>query len=208
MHASEPVTHTFTLILIGADPLKSENMDRLFEAGCDDATFARRDGVYMALFDRESPSYLDALLSAIRAVEGAVDGLTVSRVEPEELVTATEIAKRLQRSRESVRQQFSGQRGDGDFPQPAAWLSNGTRLFNWPEVAAHFDQDPTATSDAEIRHRTNLFLAIRQLVAHGVLEIASEKAPQSIEPIVAYLFGKDTAAGSTLRLWTDGTPIC
>jgi hypothetical protein len=75
------VTHTFTLVLGGPDPTAPENIDRFFEAGCDDALFFVRDGLHFAEFEREAPTYLDALKTAICAIEGAVPGLLVNRVE-------------------------------------------------------------------------------------------------------------------------------
>jgi predicted DNA-binding transcriptional regulator AlpA len=146
--------YTFTLVLDGPNPLADENLDRLYEAGCDDATFGERDGVFIADFDREAASFSDALLSAIRDIEYAVPGLRVVRVEPEDLVTASEIAARTGRSRESVRLLFEGRRGAGEFPRPVAWLADRTRLWRWSEVCQWFNDcgqqscDPRWSQDA------------------------------------------------------------
>ena len=93
--------YIFTLLMTGPDA--TEYVDALFNAGCDDATFGRRDDVSFAEFDREAPTLRAAVLSAIADVEGAVPGLQVYRVEPEEYVTASEIAKRTGRSAPSGR---------------------------------------------------------------------------------------------------------
>ncbi len=131
-------THQFTLLLHGADPLQEQSLNALFEAGCGDGTFGRRDGVYRADFDRKAPSLAEAISSAREQVEAAVPGLEVFRVEPEELVTAAEIASRTGRSRESVRLLFEGKRGPGSFPAPAVWLAGDRRLWRWPDVAQWF----------------------------------------------------------------------
>lgn len=169
--------HTFTLILSGPDPTAPENLDRLFEAGCDDALFGVRDGVYFAEFEREAPNYADALKSAISAIEGAVPGLLVSRVEPEELVTAAEIAERTHRSRESIRLLFTGARGRTQFPSPVAWLSDRTRLWNWHEVCAYFSKDAGATEAAQVQHMTNALLALRGVLSHSTMAQNSSAGP-------------------------------
>lgn len=127
---------TFTLLLRGANPL--EHLDALFEAGCGDAIFGEREGTYFAEFDREAPSLADAIASAIDQVEGAVPGLKVVRVEPDELVNAAAIATRTGRSRESIRLLIDHRRGPGDFPAPVGWLSPKTRLWRWSDVACWF----------------------------------------------------------------------
>lgn len=87
----------FTLLLRGANPL--EHLDALFEVGCDDAIFGAREGTSFAEFDREATSLASAVSGAIGQVESAVPGLTVVRIEPDELVTASAIAARTGRSR-------------------------------------------------------------------------------------------------------------
>jgi hypothetical protein len=108
-------------------------LEDLFEAGCDDATFGSVDGVHYADFDREAPSIEQAIFSAGGAVD-SVPGLRVRRVEPEDLVTAAEIAERLGRTRESVRLLIAGKRGGGNFPAPLSHLRCRNRLWRWSEV--------------------------------------------------------------------------
>lgn len=76
--------HSFTLILDGD---VEAHLDELFEAGCDDATFGYVDGVPYGDFHRAAPTLVDAIASAISAVE-SIHGLRVARVEPDNLVTA------------------------------------------------------------------------------------------------------------------------
>lgn len=74
-------TRTFRLILGGANPLTPENLNALYDVGCDDATFAKQGATHFADFDRPAPSFADAVTTAIQAVEAAVPGLRVLRVE-------------------------------------------------------------------------------------------------------------------------------
>jgi hypothetical protein len=89
----------FTIVLRG--PIDDKIVDALFEAGCDDATIRTSGALVFADFDREAPTMLEALTSAIRQVRSV--GLEVRSVEPGDFVTLSEIAERLGRTRESVR---------------------------------------------------------------------------------------------------------
>ncbi len=133
-------TYNFTLILDGPDILDDDVLDAVYEAGCNDAIFGRRGNTPTAEFDRDAPSFSEAVLSAIHAIEGAVDGLCVTRVEPDDLVTAAVIAERTGPTPESVRLLITGDRGPGTFPEPLAWVDGKTRLWQWSDVARWFDE--------------------------------------------------------------------
>jgi hypothetical protein len=128
-------THSFTLILSGDGELTEGLQDALFEAGCDDALLGSRGGVLYLDFDREGASLDDAVLSAIGDVERAGTGRRVVRVESGDLVTAGEIARRVGRSRESIRLYALGRRGPGGFPAPAARAKSRSPLYRWSDVA-------------------------------------------------------------------------
>jgi hypothetical protein len=127
--------HEFTLVLDGVDVLDAGNLDAWFEAGCDDATFGEVDGIGYADFSRTADAAPKAILSAIDQVESAVPSVRVIRVEPDDLVNASDIAERLGRSRESVRLLIAGERGPGGFPAPLSHLKVRGRLWRWVEVA-------------------------------------------------------------------------
>jgi len=129
-------TYTFVLLLQGGNPL--EHLDALFEAGCDDAVFGRRNGVYFAEFDREAADFPEAVETAIQQVERAVLALSVVRVEPDELVNASAIAERMGRTRESIRLLVEHRRGPGDFPPPVTWVASKHPLWRWSLVAQWF----------------------------------------------------------------------
>lgn len=72
--------YEFSLVL--SDPeVTDEDADKLYEAGCDDASILTRDGITRIQFDRDAAHLDEALASAIRSVERA--GLAVARVEIE-----------------------------------------------------------------------------------------------------------------------------
>lgn len=81
--------HHFTLIVDGADLQDNAVIDALFEAGCDDATVGRTDGIQYLDFDREAASRAEAIRSAVTDVQ-CVDGVHVVRIataEPRPAVT-------------------------------------------------------------------------------------------------------------------------
>jgi len=150
--------HHFSLILSG--PVEAK-LDDLFEAGCDDATFGSVDGMAYAEFDREAESLVLAIGSAIHDVESIAD-IRVTHVEPDALVTASEIAERLGRSRESVRLLISGERGAGDFPSPISHLRSRNRLWRWSDVAAWAQlEDVDALESAKLIAAVNAALELR-----------------------------------------------
>lgn len=152
--------YTFTLIIDG-DRDSALNLDALFEAGCDDATFGEVDGVSYAEFAREAPSLNVAVLSAIRAAESVSD-TRVLRVEPDDLVTAAEIAQRLGRSRESVRLLIAGDRGGGEFPAPVSHLRTRNRLWRWTDIARWAQTlSPDQDHDARLLATINAALELR-----------------------------------------------
>lgn len=153
--------HEFTLVFHGE--LDDRALDALFQAGCDDATVGEVDGVGYADFIRAAESFGDAIRSAIGQVE-SVPGLTVARVEPDDLVTLSEIAQRLGRSRESIRLLAAGERGTGDFPAPTSHLKARTRLWRWSEVAAWAERQdqPIDTSSATTIAAINAALTLRK----------------------------------------------
>jgi hypothetical protein len=97
-----------------------------------------RDGVPVVEVERAAATLADAVVDAIRELEAAFSDWRVVRVEPEELVSATAIARRLGRTRQSVAQLIAGQRGPGGFPPPAVWVEGAARLWRWSDVAEWF----------------------------------------------------------------------
>lgn len=165
----------FTLVIEG--DLSQEVVARaLFEAGCDDATFGVIDGMGYGDFLREAPSLAEAVLLALRQVE-SVGSLHVRRVEPDDIVTMSDIADRLERTRESVRLLVAGRRGPGGFPSPISHGMERSRLWRWSEVvgwmeglgpeeaeAAHF----IAAINAALELRTQLPVMSDDLAAKEI----------------------------------------
>lgn len=142
--------HEFTLIVEGPDLQEDPYVDALFEAGFDDTTIGRVGSIQYLDFDREAESFVDAVFSATEDLEAAVPGVRVVHLEPDDLVTMSEIAERVGRTRESVRLLISGDRGPGGFPAPATHFRNRQRMWRWQEVAVWFADklgEPQAVGD-------------------------------------------------------------
>lgn len=181
--------HDFTLILHGDI---EAHLDELFEVGCDDATFGSIDGVSYADFTRKAPSFADAIQSAITAIEG-VDDLRVVHIEPDDLVTASDIADRLHRTRESIRLLIAGRRGRGDFPRPIANVRGRSRRWRWTDVLSWTDPDQAAMSRARVIAAANAMLELREQAA-----VLPEHELQAIARIGAKSAGR-TASDPSMR---------
>ena len=125
-------SHEFTIIASGLDPQADDFEDRFFQAGCDDATLSFQKGVIIVEFAREAVSFSKAVTTAYEAVLGA--GAAVERVEPDYLVSLSEIAQRSGKTRQAISLYTNGERGEG-FPAPVARVTSKHPLYDWEEVA-------------------------------------------------------------------------
>jgi hypothetical protein len=125
---------SFTLALADVGSLPDEVVERLYSK-CPDATVSQRDGAVYVSFDRASQSLASAVVRAIRDVQKL--GLGVDRIIADELVSASDVAARINRSRESVRLLIEGERGPGDFPPPAEVVGK-QRFWRWRDVDRWF----------------------------------------------------------------------
>ncbi|MBW2736886.1 MAG: DNA-binding protein [Deltaproteobacteria bacterium] len=126
-------TYNFSLVI--TPPIVDEETaaDSLYGGGCDDALFSVSGGVYEVEFDREAPSFQEAVLSAINDVNKAGIGARVTRVIPDDLVNANAIAERSGKTRQAVRFWHLGERGEG-FPAPKAIVGKSP-VWSWVSVA-------------------------------------------------------------------------
>jgi predicted DNA-binding transcriptional regulator AlpA len=171
-------TYNFTLILQG-EGISDEVLERLYEAGLDDGTFGEIDGGPIAEFDREAPSFEEAVVSAIEDIEKTAPELRVARVAPDDLVTATAIAQRIGRTRQSVNQLIAGSRGPGAFPRPIAHLDAKTRVWRWTEVSEWLEQIE-GDADNDRRRMAEFVAAVNgALESREHLERLAELKPRS-----------------------------
>lgn len=187
----------FTLIVEANEKTTEEVSDSVYAAGCDNALVHSRGGVIFIDFDCDGSSLTKEVLKAIQAVETAVHGLQVLRIEPEDQVTASEIARRSKRTRESVRKLISGERGPGGFPHPIAAFTRKSPLWSWLEVASWFGsigyaEENNIESDAQFISVLNGLLTLRHNNSglQRIREMASEIGLS--DPILNRLIGTGT----------------
>ena len=160
-------TFEFTIIASGFD-VDTPYEDALFEAGCDDATLSVQKGVLIAEFHRDAVSFSSAVASACTAIMAA--GLRVERVEPDHLVSLSEIADRGGLSRQAIHLYAKGDRGHG-FPHPVAKVTSKHPLWDWCEVADWlFQKNFLAMQDvvqARIVKEANVVMSSRDIDHDG-----------------------------------------
>jgi hypothetical protein len=115
-------------------PVDDAAQTALFER-CGDVAIGRtrdRPGAVIS-FDRDAPTLIDAILSAVRDLDAI--GLPAARVcDDDDLVTLAVVAERVGRSREAVRLWSVGRTGPGGFPAP---IDGGLKVayYRWSQIA-------------------------------------------------------------------------
>ncbi len=131
---------TITLRVAGLDD-EGKRIVALFDAGFDDAliTQDRAGGTGAIELDRDG-DLVEVITEAVEAAETA--GVHILAIAPQTLVTASDIAERTSRTRQSVGQLITGDRGRGGFP-PAINPGARHQLWRWSDVSAWFEEsDP------------------------------------------------------------------
>ena len=153
--------HDFALIVDGVSELTQTVEDALFNAGCD-ATLSMQYGLLYVEFSRAAKSLEEAIISAIKEVRSAGIGAEVLRVDECNLVTMSEIARRIGRSRQLVHQYMIGKRGPGGFPPPECHLTDHAPLWAWCAVSYWLVQNnllrPEEGWNAEVVEAINNYL--------------------------------------------------
>jgi hypothetical protein len=113
--------------------ISDDEIEALYDAGCDDAGIETGPLGTLADFTREAPSLAEAIASAVRDIE-KVSGLRAIGVQCDNMVTAADIASRVGVSREAVRLWATSRRGPGGFPKPALITTGGEKVWDWQQV--------------------------------------------------------------------------
>jgi hypothetical protein len=179
--------YDFALVLDGLSELDDGVMNKLFEAGCGDATFSVRYGLVVAEFSREAENYPEAVLAAIRDIRAA--GADVLRVNTCDLVTPADIARRIDRSRELVSQYIRGERGPGTFPPPECFLADDKPLWMWCAVSHWLAENQIIRPE---EHREALFVwVVNEWLS---TERARRESPELLSQVQERLGGQPTPA--------------
>ncbi len=122
----------FTVVACGLDPSADDFEDRFFAAGCDDATISVQKGAIILEFARAADSFAEAVRSALLNVLQA--GAKPVHVEPDYLVSLSDIAERAGISKAAVSLYAKGERGK-NFHAPIARVTTESPLWDWVDVA-------------------------------------------------------------------------
>jgi predicted DNA-binding transcriptional regulator AlpA len=148
--------HEFCIVASGLDPLADDFEQRFYDAGCDDATISFQKGHIIVDFAREAASFDAAIASAIEAV--STTGAKVDRVEPDPLVSLSDIAARTGMSRAAMTNYSKGTRSE-NFPAPVVKVTSESPLWDWATVARWMylnkKIDREAAIGAEVVRRAN-----------------------------------------------------
>ncbi|MHB8284234.1 MAG: hypothetical protein ACYDD1_06110 [Caulobacteraceae bacterium] len=140
-------TYEFTVIASGLDPAADDFENRFYEAGCDDATIAFQKGHIIVDFARRAESIAEAILSALEVVAAA--GAHIDRIEPDPLVSLSDIAMRAGMTRAAISLYANGRRGQG-FPPPIAKITSDSALWDWAAVAGWLFEHDRLPRDAVV----------------------------------------------------------
>ena len=127
--------HEFTLVLGGVDDLSEGLDDQLYNAGCDDALINFRNGTVYIDFNREDASIEEAVITAIKQIESIPARARVISILPDDFVSESEIARRLNQNKQTVSLWVKRERRQKlPFPNPILKLSEKSPLWRWHEV--------------------------------------------------------------------------
>jgi transcriptional regulator with XRE-family HTH domain len=172
-------TFEFTVVASGLDPQAGDFEDRFFAAGCDDATISFQKGAIILDFARNAGSFADAVRSALLNVVQA--GATPVHIEPDYLVSLSDIAERAGLSKTAISLYAKGERGQ-DFPAPVARVTTESPLWDWVEVADwmhRYDKLPAqALAEAKVVRAANL--AVQSAAESDKRTISAERLRNEI----------------------------
>ena len=173
---------TFHLVVSGFDIASDDDVNALEWSAAD--MYPAQQGSLVtlsAVATRRVKSAPDFVRASVRRLGRVLPRVSVLSLD-QDLVAATDIANRIERSREVVRLWSMGERGPGGFPTPLGTVNGGRRVWDWASVnewlCSNTDagRDETGLSrfqyaviDAEVRESA---LAQAQLL----LETASRSA--------------------------------
>ena len=162
------------------DPIDDEAADRLYEGVDDEISVEDGPKGHFVGFERESTSFLEAVLDALaEIIQLGFEPLAIE----DELVSMADIAQRIGRTRQSVSMLVSGQRGPGTFPGPVAGNVRSP-LWHWADVAAWFEANEGDEVVFEDRQRT--IASINGALANRVL---ARERPAVVKEITRRLAG-------------------
>ncbi|MHB8191594.1 MAG: hypothetical protein ACYDHP_14500 [Ferrimicrobium sp.] len=121
------------LVVQGLDLDDDSQITRIFDMFGDDVQVSGspEDGTIHLLLDTNDP--IAETCAAIARLNSSLPQIEVLRIDSG-LVAIPDIARRIGRSRENIRQFADGTRGPGGFPTPDGVVGDGIRVWRWANV--------------------------------------------------------------------------
>lgn len=167
----------FRLPDAGADPQRF--IAALAKAGCDDATVGVGQRGRIALdFAREADSAIEAVVSAVRAVQRAIPGAELVEASPD-LVGLTDVAELVGCSRQNIRKLMVG--NPATFP-PAVHEGSQS-LWHLRQVLAWFRDTQRRRVDEVLIEVSEVTMKVN--IANEARHLRSEGLPKEIEALFA-----------------------
>lgn len=126
------VPYIFTFEVSGFD-IDDDDVVSRFSSDDVEAYPAFTDGLTTITYRLPSDHPIDAVLDAINHLKKFDPATQIERVLPD-LVNISDIAGRIDASRDTVRSWATSSRGPRDFPQPYAIVGRGVKIWDWSAV--------------------------------------------------------------------------
>lgn len=169
----------FGFVVSGLQEDDSVQLQAMETAGLTDCFLASTDGVVTVSFARPATDAVEAMTEAARDLASALPDVSITRVDLD-LVTTSDIAERIGRTREYVRLLAEGRRGDGTFPAPIGWVGGNQRVWMWADINEWVRTHPTyGECDAAVYPDLNAisrFQAGHQHGSHKPLDLVDSQA--------------------------------
>lgn len=143
----------FSVIVDGLDAQDDAQVDLLAELP-EVLVLSDADGAVEVHVEIEAPASEAAVRAAVLILESAAPGVRVERIELD-LVAASDIAERVEVSRQAVTNWATGRRSGPPFPSPLGRIAGGTRVWAWSQVLPWLQASQHATD-----HETALDYAV------------------------------------------------
>lgn len=169
--------------------LSDERSEEIYQHCLPDGE-SESDHVAKLGFARRAPDFTSAVCDMLGKL--AEVGARASRIESDDFVSLTKIARLLGRSREGVRLLIAGRRGPGSFPAPEYDSHQELlRFWRWPDVerwfAAYEKRAPRLEDHSDELAAINAALALAKL---------RSRVPSKVRPAIDRLASGDRLAAS------------
>jgi hypothetical protein len=124
-------TSSFLLVTKAVDEKSANAAVSYLALTCGAISITRKHRFVIVEFRRETRNLTRSLIKSIRNVRAVA--LRVERIEPDYLVSLSEIADRLNLSRAAISYYRAGKRGR-NFPMPVARICTPNPLWDWVDV--------------------------------------------------------------------------